>query len=227
MYHDCIPPRRPPGLAGLFLCLRCALVDQGKPERVTVFIDYENVSRSARRCFLPNDSPAHAGQFDPLELSRILVSRRPRPSVLGEVRVYRGRPSPDRQPQAAAANDRQLSRWTRDSLVTAIRRPLSYRTDGKTGKLVISEKGIDVALAVDMVRLAISGGYDTAILVSRDTDQIPALETVRDLGATWVEVAAWRGDSRLRFADGKGPWCHWLNSQDYELVADNRDYTRP
>ncbi|HEX9334827.1 MAG TPA: NYN domain-containing protein [Pseudonocardiaceae bacterium] len=191
-----------------------------------MFIDYQNVQGSARRCFHPAHAPGHAGQVDPLELAKLLVSRRNRPSELTDVRVYRGRPSPDRQATAAAANDRQADRWTRDSLVTVIRRPLNYRTDN--GVLVVSEKGVDVALAVDLVRLAIIRSYDVAILVSRDTDLMPALETVRDLRAAWVEVAGWHSASRLRYTDGAaGPWCHLLDETDYQAVADHRNYTRP
>lgn len=190
-----------------------------------VFIDYQNVQGSARRCFLPANAPRHAGQVDPLALANLLVARRNRASVLVEVRVYRGRPSPDRQAVAAAANDRQADRWSRSSQVTVIRRPLNYRTED--GVLIASEKGVDVALAVDLVRLAITKAYDAAILVSRDTDLMPALETVRDLRAAWVEVAGWRNASRLRYADGKGPWCHMLDNDDYLKVADTHNYTVP
>ena len=194
-------------------------------DRVAVFIDYQNVQGSARRCFHPDDAPGHAGQVDPLALAELLVSRRKRPSELVDVRVYRGRPSPDRQATAAAVNDRQADRWIRDSRVTVIRRPLNYRMDH--GVLVVSEKGVDVALAVDLVRLAITRAYDVAILVSRDTDLMPALETVRDLRAAWVEVAGWRSASRLRYTDGAtGPWCHFLDEADYDAVADDRNYTR-
>lgn len=196
-------------------------------DRVAVFIDYQNAQGSARRRFHTADAPRHAGQFDPLALSELLVSRRLRSSELVAVRVYRGRPSPDRQPAAAAANDRQADRWSRSSpLVTVIRRPLNYRVEN--GRQIAAEKGVDVALAVDLVRLAITGAYDVAILVSRDTDLKPALETVRDLRAAWVEVAGWRNTSRIRFTDGaKGPWCHILDEADYRKVADTRNYILP
>lgn len=192
-------------------------------EKVAVFIDYQNAQGSARHCFHPGDARRHAGQFDPLALAELLVSRRTRPSELVAVRVYRGRPSPDRQPAAAAANDRQADRWSRNPSVTVIRRPLSYRMEN--GLQIASEKGVDVSLAVDLVRLAIIKAYDVAILVSRDTDLMPALETVRDLRAAWVEVAGWRNVSRLRFSDGKGPWCHFLDELDYRKVQDTRHYT--
>jgi NYN domain len=89
------------------------------------------------------------------------------------------------------------------------------------------EKGIDVALAVDFVRLACEGAFDVGVLFSRDTDLLPALEAVRDLstGGVHVEVATWRGLSRLRYPDSQLPWCHYLDGSDYEACRDDTDYT--
>ena len=44
------------------------------------------------------------------------------------------------------------------------------------------EKGIDVRIAIDMVSLAYTNAYDTAILVSNDADLVPAVAKVKDLG---------------------------------------------
>ena len=50
------------------------------------------------------------------------------------------------------------------------------------------EKAADVYLATDMLRLAYTNAYDTAILVSSDGDFVPAVEAVKELGKH-VEVA--------------------------------------
>lgn len=44
------------------------------------------------------------------------------------------------------------------------------------------EKGVDVRIAVEMIRLARQDKYDIAYLLSSDTDLVPAVEEVRDLG---------------------------------------------
>lgn len=44
------------------------------------------------------------------------------------------------------------------------------------------EKGVDIALAVDMIRLARNNVYDTAILISEDGDFVPAVEEVQEHG---------------------------------------------
>lgn len=51
------------------------------------------------------------------------------------------------------------------------------------------EKGVDVLLAVDLVRLAAEDRYDVAIVVSGDGDLVPAIKTVQQLYDKTAEVA--------------------------------------
>jgi uncharacterized LabA/DUF88 family protein len=189
-----------------------------------VFIDYQNVHGWARRCFHPAVTDLAAGHIDPLALAQHLVHRRRRDSTLAQVRIYRGRPGPDRQPGATAANDRQTAAWQHSSLVEVIRRPVRYPPDWPAAPA--TEKGIDVALAVDLVRLALQGAYDAAILVSADTDLMPAVETVIDGKLAHLELAAWTGMRRLRFPGTQLPWCHFIDEATYRTIEDHTDYTR-
>ncbi len=50
------------------------------------------------------------------------------------------------------------------------------------------EKGVDVWLAVDMVNFAARAMYDIAVLVSGDSDLLPACRVVKDWGKTLVLV---------------------------------------
>jgi uncharacterized LabA/DUF88 family protein len=143
---------------------------------------------------------------------------------LQEVRVYRGRLSPAHQPQAAAANDRQTARRERSPVVTVVRRPLRYPHDRPVTPAI--EKGIDVALAVDMVRMAASKEFDAAILFSSDTDLMPAIETIMDLRLGHVEIATWAGAKRLRRPNTQLPFGHYVNAADYATLRDQTDYTR-
>jgi uncharacterized LabA/DUF88 family protein len=54
---------------------------------------------------------------------------------------------------------------------------------------ILHEKGVDVLLSVDLVRLAAERRYDVAILLSGDADMVPAIETVQQLYRKRVEVA--------------------------------------
>ncbi len=56
----------------------------------------------------------------------------------------------------------------------------------KKGKIVydndIREKGVDVQMAIDLVIGAVENRYDTAIIVSSDTDLIPAIRYIKSKG---------------------------------------------
>lgn len=90
------------------------------------------------------------------------------------------------------------------------------------------EKGFDVALAIDLVSGALNRDYDTAVLFSRDTDLLPAVEMVYGLYASTgaaIEVGGWRGASRLRFRDRPNlPYCHNLNEAEWQGCVDHTDY---
>jgi len=64
------------------------------------------------------------------------------------------------------------------------------------------EKGIDIAIAVDMLSMAFHDAYDTAVLVSSDGDFVKVIEAVRDLGKH-VEVACFRKAYHVKQAADK------------------------
>jgi uncharacterized LabA/DUF88 family protein len=189
-----------------------------------VFIDYENTLRSARSRFHPRGAANTDGHIDPGALAQLLVGRRREASVLERAFVYRGRPNPNYQRSASAASDRQADRWTRDSRVEVCRRMLRYPVDFPSSPP--TEKGVDVLLATDLLTYAFTSSYDVAIVVSRDTDLLPAMERVEDMRLARVEVAGWRGTTRLRYPDSAGPWCHFLDGADYEEIRDTTDYLK-
>ncbi|WP_229123178.1 NYN domain-containing protein [Enemella evansiae] len=188
-----------------------------------MLIDYENVHKTAARRFLALGADrGTSGHVYPHKVGELLTQRRPFDSVLHEVRVYRGQPNPHRQPVSAKANNRQTADWESHG-VTVVRRNLVYPSDWPDQPA--NEKGIDVALAVDAVRLAIQHKTDVVIIFSHDKDLLPAVETVMDLPDCHVEVAAWNQCNRLRLAATHRPWCHYLDADDFETVRDHYDYT--
>lgn len=57
------------------------------------------------------------------------------------------------------------------------------------------EKGVDVRLAVEMIRFARENKYDAAYLISSDTDLVPAVEEVRAFGKEVCYVGISKGQS--------------------------------
>jgi hypothetical protein len=198
------------------------------PLQTVVFLDYQNIYSTARETF--DDDGPRAGQVDPMRLAALLVSRS-RDRVLSGVRVYRGQPDSLRQRVAYGANRRQTTRWERAGC-TVVTRPLRY-PPGSTGAKGVG-KGLDVALAVDFLLMAVDKRYDRAILMSTDTDLKPALEAVANLPGSertpMCEVAAWSSEaprSRRLSIPSRRIWCHWLDEDDYRKVKDPTSYRPP
>ena len=57
------------------------------------------------------------------------------------------------------------------------------------------EKGVDVRLAVEMIRFARADEYDIAYLLSSDTDLVPAVEEVQSAGKEVYYVGISKGQS--------------------------------
>jgi len=79
-------------------------------------------------------------------------------------------------------------------------RPLRYPRDYP--KPTCGRKGIDVALAIDALEWTLTGRCDVAVILSHDTDLLPAVEAIARLkGREHVETVSWTSDafsSRLR-----------------------------
>ena len=77
------------------------------------------------------------------------------------------------------------------------------------------EKGVDVQIAVDLLIGAYEDLWDAAILVSSDTDLLPAIKKVRELGKTIGYVGFSHNPSfaLIRFSDSRT----LLKKEDIEL----------
>jgi uncharacterized LabA/DUF88 family protein len=193
------------------------------PPSVVVFVDYENVIRSAHELWCEETDRLYDSLVDPLKVAELIVKRRAPGGVLQQVRVYRGRPNPRKERTSASYNDKQKMAWEAgDNRVHVFRRMLRY--PDKWPAQPAQEKGIDVQLAIDVVRMAIAGEFEVGVVFSRDTDLLPALEAVRELGGAHVETAAWAGTSQLRLEDGKPLWVHKLSQDDWVATRDTRSY---
>lgn len=96
--------------------------------------------------------------------------------------------------------------WTRKLAVMGTRgvkiftRSLRYRNqtialpNGKmTTVLVGQEKGVDVRIALDIVRMALDNRYDVALILSQDQDLSEAADEVRKISTSqnrWLKVAS-------------------------------------
>ncbi len=160
-------------------------------KRTIAFFDGQNLFHAAKEAFgytYPN--------YDPLELARRVCSMKG--WDLAKVHFYTGLANPQ-------VNQTWYDFWCRKLAVMGTRgiqtftRPLKYRhetvalPDGtETTVFVGREKGIDVRLALDVVRMARANELDVALLFSQDQDLSEVADEVRAISMTqnrWIKVA--------------------------------------
>jgi uncharacterized LabA/DUF88 family protein len=194
--------------------------------RVGVFIDWQNCYRTARDAFGFSGSGID-GNVYPLRLAKALAMARGGEDVTGKLtcaRIYTGRASQLHDKRTYAANRRQFAAWKKaGEEVEVIARTLDYKLSHPR------EKGIDVQLAIDLVRTTLfEDEHDVAVLVSADTDLLPALELITQrLSASAIEVATWGGPywaPKPLTLRGKVIRQHKLTRAVYDRLADATDY---
>lgn len=197
--------------------------------RLAVLIDYQNVHLTARDVFAPPGTTARDTLVHPLLFAEELVSTRldaqgdlrQKTAELTCVRVYRGAPSNRHEPGMYAASLAQRAQWTRDPRVEVFYRTLRYPQHWPTEPA--REKGVDVQIAIDLVRLSDSHDYDVIVLASHDTDLEPALDMAAGFGKAKIETAGWLGAKRLR-VNGRSFWHTALDGSAFVRCRDRKNY---
>ena len=115
-------------------------------------------------------------------------------------------------------------------------RPLRYRNqtitlpNGNPSTIMVGqEKGIDIRIALDIVRLGRENQYDVALIFSQDQDLSEVVNEVRSISKQqdkWIKVACafpisptYRNNRGIAGAD----WIKFERSV-YDLCLDNNDY---
>lgn len=194
---------------------------------VAVIMDYQNIHLTAHGLFAPHGTPVWESLIHPLLFAEQLLSaralaqrdERQKLAVLADVFVYRGAPSNAHQPTLYRITQAHKSEWTRDPRVHVTYRALKYTQDRPP-----QEKGVDVLVAINLVRLAQVGEHDVVILAAHDTDLEPALEMATKSGKAKVETGGWLDSRRLRFP-GQSVWHTALDGGAMVRARDRKDYS--
>ena len=192
------------------------------------FFDGQNLFYASKEAFgytYPN--------FDPLKLaSKICQSKG---WNLIETHFYTGIPDPIDNPSWNHF-------WTAKLAVMGTRgikcfsRRLRYRNrtitmhDGSTCTAPVGvEKGIDVRIALDVLRLGFEKAYDVALIFSQDQDLSEVAQEIRTISLQqdrWIKVAsayplgpASQNRKGINFTD-----CIPILRQDYDACLDTNDY---
>ncbi len=126
--------------------------------------------------------------FDYHGLAKLLVKSDGLQAIyyVGEIRQYAG----NKKSEILYSNQQKLFTHLRNQNIE-IKLGYLLMSDGK-----FHEKGVDVQIAVDIVRGAIKNEYDKFYLISSDTDLLPAINTAKDEGKEVVYVGFGNSISR-------------------------------
>lgn len=151
------------------------------PCRVHAFIDGQNLYHAVKRVFgytFPN--------YDPLRLAQTVAALTPDRQLL-QVHFYTGIPPLDQNPRWHAFWSEKI-RAMKDAGVRVVSRTLLYSPglvlmpDNSVQTVPIGrEKGIDLRIALDLLRLARHGQFDVALLFSQDGDLAEVVQEIKDL----------------------------------------------
>lgn len=196
-------------------------------KRAMAFFDGQNLFWSAKDSFgyaYPN--------YDPLALSQaVCISKG---WTLAQVRFYTGVPDQTDNRFWNRFWDKKLTSMGKRGIHT-FSRSLRYRNQtikcptGKITVMVGQEKGVDVRLALDVVRSALRREYEVALIFSQDQDLSEVADEIREIAAAqdrWIKVACVFPTSptsrNLRGID-KTDWIK-IDRQTYDACLDPNDY---
>lgn len=155
--------------------------------------------------------------------------------TLTEIRFYTGMPDRKKDPFWNHFWSAKLAKMGRQKIRT-FTRALKYRTDTvilsdgtKETFTTKQEKGIDVRLSLDVVRLALDQKYDVALIFSQDqdlsevADEIKAISLLQD---RWIQIASafpvGPGTTNSRGINGT-KWIK-IDQHLYDACIDPADY---
>ena len=200
----------------------------GGARRAVAFFDGQNLYHAAREVFgyrYPN--------YDPLALARVVCRRRG--WRLEEVRFYTGVPAARDDPSWSSFWSAKLRGIGRRG-AKVVTRPLRYRRmwlrlpQGRTHSFAVrEEKGIDVRIAIDVIRSAHRRGFDVALLFSQDQDLAEVAREIRAIAkeqGRWIKIASAYPVAREK-PDSRGiDLTDWIpiDRATYDACIDPRDY---
>lgn len=197
-------------------------------KRAYAYFDGQNLFHAVKEAFgysYPN--------YDPLLLARAICEQQG--WTLQKVHFYTGMPDAQDKPFWNAFWSNKLGAMGKRGVRTIARR-LKYRrqfirlSEGNNVEARIGqEKGIDVRLALDIVRHARRGEYDVAVIFSQDQDLTEAAREVRHISidtGRWIKIASAYpayGQSGNSRGVNETDWLPF-HKDTYDLCLDPNDY---
>ncbi len=197
-------------------------------KRAVAFVDGQNLFHGVRESFgyvYPN--------YDVKSLAHSVCAGKG--WLLTQVRFYTGVPDPTDSPRWNHFWTHKLAIMGRQGVVTCSR-PLRYRRrlirlpdDSEYSFTTGEEKGIDVRIALDVIRLAHRSEFDVAVVFSQDQDLAEVAEEIRVIAKDqrrWIKIACAYPQSpatKHRRGVERTDWIPF-DKATYDGCLDRRDY---
>lgn len=206
------------------------MLEEPQHKTAIAFIDGQNLFRSAQDAF-----DIEYPDFDPTLLS-LAVCRKVGWNLHG-IKFYTGVPPANRDPFWHGFWSRKLAQMGKQG-VKVFSRPLQYRRreiefghGGSIDAEFAVEKGIDVRIAIDVIRCCLKKECDVALVFSQDQDLSEIADEIRGIASErghWIKMASAFPVSPKRAPSG----CRGINKTDwieidqalYDSCRDRRDY---
>lgn len=197
-------------------------------KRIIAFVDGQNLFHAAREAFgysYPN--------YDPKALSLAVCSAQG--WQLLQTRFYTGVPEATDNAfwhHFWTAKLGQMGRqgiWTFSRTLRYQNRVVKLADGSQHSYLAGHEKGIDIRIALDVVKLALGGAYDIAVIFSQDQDFSEVAQEIRAIAhrdGRWLKLASAFPASptyRNRRGIDRTDWIK-INRTTYDGCLDPRDY---
>ena len=202
--------------------------EEPKVKRAVAFFDGQNLYRHAKDAFGHNHP-----NYDPKKLFQHICSQHNWKD--SGVRFYTGTPNAQKDPNWHKYWSNRLLAMRRSGILVESR-PIRYRTkettlpDGsKFIAEVAQEKGIDIRIALDVIRLAFDGSMDVAVIFSQDQDLSEVAKEVKLMSnqqKRWIKICSAFpvGGSATSTRGISGTDWIKLDEQTYNLCLDTKDY---
>lgn len=197
-----------------------------KPIRAISFFDGQNIFRQAKEAF-----SYHYPNYDPKKLASYICKMHGFDNH--GVRFYTGTPLFQKSPMWHKFWTGKLLAMRRSGVIVESR-PLRYRhiegsRNEDDSKEIAQEKGIDIRIALDIVRMTIENKLDVAVIFSQDQD---LAEVVRDVNYI-AELQ--KREVKIFSAFPSSVFCknqrgvngtQWIKiiKDEYDLCLDDKDY---
>ena len=197
-------------------------------KRVVAFVDGQNLFYSVKIAFgytFPN--------YDIAALATALCKQQG--WQLTETRFYTGIPDASDNLFWNHFWTAKLAQMGRDK-ITVFSRPLRYRNqtvrlpNGQTHTFLVgAEKGVDVRLAIDIIRLAHRNAFDVALIISQDQDLSEVADEIRVIAKEqdrWIKTASvFPASPTTKNPRGiyRTDWIK-IDRATYDACLDPRDY---